>query len=76
MGETLLTSTPDFKKYGAKDIVAYAAQESLGELHEEDLIIRKYSVNFAQGDKDPFDNVLFYNPPKYHCKHAIVLTRL
>ena len=54
------------KKISEKDIVAYACQDSAGlELREEDIALRKYSLNFAQGDKSPFDNVKFYRAPNF-----------
>jgi hypothetical protein len=38
-------------------------------LTEEDISLRKYTVNFAQGDKDPFEFVKFYNPPKLESRY-------
>ena len=33
------------------------------QLKEEDISLRKYTLNFAQGEKSPFENVKFYTPP-------------
>ena len=35
------------------------------ELREEDISLRKYSLNFAQGEKSPFDCVKFYTAPNF-----------
>lgn len=49
-----------------KDVVACAQQDGYGlELREEDIALRKYKLNFAQGDKSPFQNVKFYRPPDF-----------
>ena len=49
-----------------KDIIKCASQDSSGlVLQEEDIALRKYSLNFAQGDKSPFDFVKFYSSPNF-----------
>jgi len=34
-------------------------------LLEEDISLRKYTLNFAQGERSPFDCVKFYTPPYF-----------
>ena len=54
------------KKVTEKDIIACATQESDGTvLLEEDISLRKYTLNFAQGERSPFDCVKFYTPPYF-----------
>jgi deoxynucleoside triphosphate triphosphohydrolase SAMHD1 len=54
------------KKIQEKDIIQYASQDGYGlELNEEDIALRKYSLNFAQGDKSPLDCVKFYKSPNF-----------
>jgi hypothetical protein len=54
------------KKITEKDIVDCASQDSSGlVLKEEDISLRKYSLNFAQGELSPFDCVKFYSAPKF-----------
>lgn len=55
------------KKITEKDIVAFAGQDGSGlDLREEDIALRKYSLNFAQGDKSPLDCVKFYKAPNFN----------
>jgi hypothetical protein len=57
------------KRFSEKDIVAFASQDGSGlELREEDISLRKYSLNFAQGDKSPLECVQFYKSPNF--EHA------
>ena len=54
------------KKVTEKDIIACAKQDSDGTtLREEDISLRKYTLNFAQGEKSPFDCVKFYQAPNF-----------
>lgn len=61
----------EYRPCTEKDLVNYAVQDGYGEMiTEDDIAVRKYSVNFAQGDKDPFDFVRFYNQPNYKGIHT------
>lgn len=54
------------KKTTEKDIIAWAQQDGYGlELREEDIALRKYTLNFAQGEKSPFECVKFYQAPNF-----------
>ena len=54
------------KKLTEKDIVDFATQDSDGTvLKEEDISLRKYTLNFAQGEKSPFECVKFYASPNF-----------
>lgn len=54
------------KSITEKDIVHYASQDGYGnDLREEDIALRKYSLNFAQGDKSPLECVKFYKSPNF-----------
>lgn len=58
-----------YNKITEKDIVDFARQDGYGlELRESDIALRKYKLNFAQGDKSPFQNVKFYHAPDF--EHA------
>ena len=62
------------KKVTEKDIVACASQDSDGtQLREEDISLRKYTLNFAQGEKSPFECVKFYTAPNF--EHAAYIDR-
>ncbi len=51
------------------DIIKYAAVDGYGNsLKEEDISVRRYTINYAQKEKSPFDAVKFYNPPKINGK--------
>jgi HD superfamily phosphohydrolase len=55
-----------YSRLTEKDVVACAQQDGYGlTLREEDIALRKYKLNFAQGDKSPFDNVKFYRAPNF-----------
>ena len=41
------------------------------QLKEEDISLRKYTLNFAQGEKSPFDCVKFYTPPHFDVANYI-----
>ena len=54
------------KSITEKQIAEYATQDSSGlVLREEDLALRKYSLNFAQGDRSPYEVVKFYLAPEF-----------
>ena len=36
------------------------------QISEDDIVLKKFSVNFAFGDKNPFDQVKFYSKKQYH----------
>ena len=38
------------------------------DLKEEDIVLRQFKVNFAMGDKNPFERVKFYHSNQYDCK--------
>lgn len=62
------------KKVTEKDVIAFAHQDGYGaELNEEDIALRKYTLNFAQGEKSPFECVKFYDSP--HFDKAFYLDR-
>jgi len=62
------------KKVTEKDIVDCAKQDSDGTtLREEDISLRKYTLNFAQGERSPFDCVKFYSSPNFD--HATYIDR-
>lgn len=47
-----------------KDFLKYVSADGYGNtISEDDIILRKHSVNFAMGDKNPFESVKFYIPP-------------
>ena len=53
-----------------QDIVNYACADDNGyTLRVEDIAVRRYTINYAQGEKSPFDCVKFYNPPRYSSKN-------
>ena len=55
-----------FNRITEKDVIACAKQDGYGlVLREEDIALRKYKLNFAQGDKSPFENVKFYHSPQF-----------
>lgn len=57
-------------KCSEKDIVNYASSDSYGNIiKEEDIAVRKFTINFAQGNKSPFDFVKFYTTPNYKSKN-------
>ena len=68
VGEIIVPPNPDIGnkwdlKFTEKNICDFAKQNGYGlDLKEEDIALRKYSVNFCQGDQDPFEFVRFYNP--------------
>lgn len=63
---TTLAGKELLKKVTEKDIIACARQGSDGiTLREEDISLRKYTLNFAQGEKSPFDCVKFYQAPNF-----------
>jgi len=44
-----------------KDVVNCAEDTNGIRLTEDDIVIRKFKVNFAMGDKNPFERVKFYS---------------
>jgi hypothetical protein len=53
-----------------RDILKYVSMDGYGStLNEDEIVIRKHTVNFAMGDKNPFERVKFYRPPNTKGKH-------
>jgi hypothetical protein len=52
---------PNARFFSEKDIVNCSSLSSDGiELTEDDIVLRSFKVNFAMGDKNPFERVKFY----------------
>jgi hypothetical protein len=52
---------PHDKDFTEKDIVNCASMSSDGiSITEDDIVLRSFKVNFAMGDKNPFERVKFY----------------
>ena len=67
-GEKVIPNALREKKFSEKDVVKCSSQMSDGlELKEDDIVLRSFKVNFAMGDKNPFERVKFYHSNHYDC---------
>lgn len=59
-----LSHVPMLKNLSEKDVVNCQSTSSQGiSISEQDIVLRKFGVNYAFGDKNPFEKVKFYLPP-------------
>jgi hypothetical protein len=65
VGEKVIpvSHVPILKNLSEKDVVNCQSTESGVSITVNDIVLRKFGVNYAFGDKNPFEKVKFYLPP-------------